>query len=220
MAQDRLKYTDLTPEPDAAPLRVDVCMIRIRPEEHDWVAGALRSVQEQSYPHLGLLVVDNEDRSLSIGQGWNACVQASDADLLLFVGDDDALAPDLVSGMVSCYRHMQRTAPNLVRVTTNCTVLDDDTGLSAIVPGLHHTGMFLRRYLLDHPFDEELARGVGRSMAHSMDQAQRLLGQPLSVAMMHHAGYIYRQHAFMASGNRIEVRLGHPNAAPHAHGHR
>ncbi len=202
----RLTYTDLSKPVDTMPLRVDVLMIRIRPTDNEWVKEAQQSVHDQCYPHLGLLELENESRELSIGAAWNALVQASEADLVLMMGDDDAITPDLVSCMVDGYRAMRRKAPNLIRVTTNCTVVDNETGLSAIANGLHHTGMFQRRYLLDHPFDEELAKNVGLKMASGIDHSQRLLGEPMSVGIMHHAGYLYRQHAFMASGNPIQLR--------------
>lgn len=205
---DRLKYTDLTKPVNTMPPRVDVCMVRVRSSDHQWVRDAYESVNAQSYEHLGLLDLDNTDRELSIGAAWNACVQASTADLLLFMGDDDALTPDLVSCMVDGYLWMRKDAPNLIRVTTNCTLLDDESKLNGVANGIHHTGMFQRAYLLDHPFDEELGHGVGKAMATSIDHSQRLLGQPLSVGIMHHAGYIYRQHAFMASGNPIRLRHG------------
>jgi|APTNR8051073442_1049403.scaffolds.fasta_scaffold00807_21 hypothetical protein len=202
---ERLKYTDLSKPVNTMPFSVDVCVVRVRPADHPWVQEAHNSVHEQSYEHLGLLDLDNTDRELSIGAAWNACVRASTADLLLFLGDDDALTPDLVSCMVDGYIWMRKKAPNLIRVSTNCTVLDDDSKLSMVANGLHHTGMFQRAYLLDHPFDEELCHGVGKAMATSIDHSQRLLGQPLSVGIMHHAGYIYRQHMFMASGNPIRL---------------
>lgn len=210
--KDRLTYTDLSKPVNTMPLRVDVLMIRIRATDHAWVAQAQQSVHEQCYPHMGLLELDNTGRELSIGAAWNALVLASEADLVLMMGDDDAITPDLLSCMVDGYIAMRRKAPNLIRVTTNCTVVDEQSGMSAIANGLHHTGMFQRQYLLDHPFDETLDRNVGLAMATSIDHSQRLLGQPLSVGIMHHAGYIYRQHAFMVSGNPIQI-----NVKPHGH---
>ncbi len=203
---ERLTYTDLSKPMHTPPLQVDVCMVRVRADDHPWVEQAVHSVNEQSYEHLGLLVLDNTARELSIGTAWNVCVQQSKADLVLFLGDDDALTPDLVSCMVDGYLYMRKQALNLVRVTTCCTLVDEESGLSAVSNGIYHTGLFQRAYLLDHPFDETLSRGVGKAMADGIERSQRLLGEPLSVGIMHNAGYIYRQHAFMASGNPQWVR--------------
>lgn len=206
---DRLRYTDHTKPIDTLPLKVDVCMIQVRPDDHEWVIDAKRCVADQSYPHLGFLVVDNMDRSLSIGNAWNACVQASDADLLLFLGDDDGMTPDLVECMVHGWKHMGKQAPNLVHLTTNCTVLSHDLRLQAHVK-VQHTGMYLRQFLLDHPFDGTLDRHVGRSKVEAIHTAGQAIGQPMTMGIMHHYGYLYRQHPWMVSGLQIKFE-------PHAH---
>lgn len=203
---DRLRYTDLSKPVDTVPLKVDVLMIRVRNTDHPWVREAFESVGQQSYPHLGILEVDNTDRELSIGQAWNAMVQASDADLVLPFGDDDAMTSDLITCMVDGWKHCRTKAPNLVRLTTNCTVFDTETGLSGVAAGIEHTGMFLRQFLLDSPFDETLPKGVGVDKSLAIERAQRSLGQPMSMAILHHTGYLFRQHAFMASGMRIRIQ--------------
>lgn len=200
---ERYRYSDHTKPVDTTPPKVDVVMIQVREDDHRWVKEAVKSVEDQSYPHLGLLIVDNRDRALTIGQAWNGAVQASDADLVLFLGDDDALVHDLVASMVSTWAWMKAKVPNLVHVTTNCTLVDDNSGAVAIGP-IHHTGMFLRQFLVEHPFDESLAKGVGKQKMQAIAQAQKFLGQAMSSGIMHHYGYIFRQHPWMVGGQQVQ----------------
>lgn len=209
---ERFRYHDHTKPVDTCPPKVDIIMAQIRPDDHPWVADAKRSVAEQSYPNLGLIVVDNLDRSLTIGSAWNAAVAHSDADMVLLLGDDDALSADLVSSMVHGWQHLQQQAPNLVHMTTHCTVVDDISRATLHAP-VQHTGMFLRRYLVDDPFDADLDRHVGHAKLRAISEAQKALGQPMSMAILHHYGYIYRQHAFMTNGRPIRIQ-------PQQHAHR
>lgn len=205
--KERLKYTNCTKPVDTKPPKVDVCMIQVRPDDHAWVQEAKQSVSEQVYANLGFLVVDNQDRALSIGSAWNACVEDSDADLLLFLGDDDGMTVDLVSAMVYGYQHMKAKAPNLVHISTNCTILDESSGSVGMAP-VQHTGMFLREFLVDHPFDELLARHVGLNKVQAIAQASKAIDQPMSTGIMHHYGYIWRQHMFMNNGRPIRLDHG------------
>lgn len=187
------------------PISVDVVMIQQRPDDHDWVSQALESVMAQRYAHLGLITVDNRDRSATIGACWNAAVKKSTADLVLMFGDDDAMTPDLVSCMVAGWQHMAPAAPNLVHLTTHCTIIDQNASLQAHAQ-VQHTGMFLRKFLLEHPFDEQAQRHVGALKVQAIAQAQQAMQQPMTMAILHHYGYIYRQHPFMVSGRPIDLR--------------
>lgn len=205
----RLRYSEHSKPVDTTPLKVDVIMIQQRPDDHAWVKEAKATVEQQCYPHLGFLVVNNErspDReALTIGEAWNLAVAQSDADLVLFLGDDDGLCADLVTCMVESWKHMRKNAPNLVHLTTHCTVMDEEAGLVAQM-AVTHTGMYLRQYLVDFPFNETLDRWVGRAKLNEVEQSQRFLGQPMSMGIVHYSGYIFRQHAWMVSGQRLRLK--------------
>lgn len=203
MEPQRFTYTDHTRQASEQP-RVDVLMIQVREDDHAWVKQANKSVDEQTYPELGMWVTDNRDRSVSIGQAWNDMVRQSDAELVQLLGDDDALAPSYIRTMVDEWQFVRERAPNAVHITSYCTVLDDRTNrmASMLVP---HTGMFLRQFLLDHPFDETLTRHVGAEMFNRIGKVQASLGQPMTTSVAHFFGYIFRQHTFMNSGNPIAV---------------
>lgn len=202
MSNKRLRYSDHSKSVNTTPLKLDVIMIQQRPDDHPWVLEAKQTVAEQCYPHLGLITIDNIDHQLTIGQAWNLGVQESDADLVLMFGDDDGLCVDCATVLVEGFTHLRKKAPNLVHLSSHCTVLNEEDGVSAQV-AIAHTGMFLRQYLLDQPFDEDLQRHVGAAKVRAIEHSQRFLGEPLSMAVLHYSGYIYRQHMFMASGNPI-----------------
>ncbi len=191
---------------DTEPPKVDVCIVNSRGELHPWTLQAMNSVKEQSYPHTGLIVVDNNDHALSIGQAYNQAVQASDAKFVAFLGDDDMLCVDLIASSVWCYDQAVRmTAPQLVHVTSNTMLLIEQSG--GIIPSLFaHQGMYLREWLLTNPFDEHLAQGVGYDMHTRMQRTAQLRNSPLSLPMMHHYGYVWRQHIGMVSGMRITAQ--------------
>lgn len=202
---ERFRYTDHTKPQRTDFPTVDVVMIQVRQRTHKWVQDAVDSVNQQTYQHMGLLELDNIDRSASIGACWNACVRKSTADLVLMMGDDDMLAVDLVECMVLQWMHMRAMAPNVVHITTHCTAFDDETQKAGHAPVMH-TGMFLRQFLVDHPFDESLVRHVGAQKVAAIAEAQKHIGQSMTSGILHNYGYIFRQHPWMVSGKRINVR--------------
>lgn len=199
---ERLRYTNHS-HPASTP-SVDIIMVQVRPLDHPWVQAAVQSVSEQTYPLVGLVEVDNRDRELSIGAAWNAGVQHSSADLVLMMGDDDMLSVDLVGSMVAQYEAMRDAAPNAVHLSSMCTLIDEHGQRMAHAP-VQHTGMFLRKYLLDFPFDAGLSRHVGRAKVASIEADGRKLGQPMTMGIRHHYGYIWRQHPFMNNGSPIAI---------------
>lgn len=189
---------------------VDVVMIQIREPGHPWTKAAEQSLSEQTYPNLQAIIVDNRDRSLSIGEAWNQAVAQSTAGWVLFMGDDDVLSPELVRLLVDHTVEMQRQGMPVIHGTSFTTVLDDQSGISAQANGITHTGMFLRQWLVEHPFDESLANGVGVDMMRQIAEESKRTDQPLSTACAHYYGYLFRQHAFMASQRPINIRAGAP----------
>jgi hypothetical protein len=88
-----------------------------------WLAGAIESVLEQTYPALRLVVSDNAStdatervverfddprlaivrrpRNLELNAHWNACIADVRTEYLLLLPDDDRLAPDAVAAAVA-----------------------------------------------------------------------------------------------------------------------
>lgn len=188
--------------PGYAPLDVDVVMVVSRGMDNLWVMQAAASVRACTYPSLGLLTVDNTDHALSIGKAWNLGVRASSADAVLFLGDDDYIVPDLLFGLVEFMRAHRAQNPELVMVTSPCTAVDEQNRPLMQIP-VHHTGMYDRDWLQEHPFNEARQRYVDTEMHDRLAALTRLRGKPLMAAMSYHYGYFYRQHVGMVSGQKV-----------------
>lgn len=205
MHEDRITYEHIGQydgSPGYAPLDVDVVMVVSRGMANPWVMQAAASVRACGYPSLGLLTVVNGDHELTIGKAWNLAVRASSADAVLFLGDDDYIAPDLVFSLVEFMRAHQAANPELVMVTGPCTAVDEQNRPLMQIP-VHHTGMFDRDWLLEHPFNEARQRFVDTEMHDRLGALTRLRGKPLMAAMSYHYGYFYRQHVGMVSGQKV-----------------
>jgi len=181
---------------------IDVLLVNSRGMDHPWVKQAVASVHAQGYP-CGLLILDNTDRALSIGAAYNQLVRDSDADLVVFLSDDDYMEPDLVGGMEACMAMAQKQqAGVVVHLTTFCTVLIDHQGRAgqAQIP---HLGMFRRSFLLEHPFNEALQHGVHTDMFSRLQNTTKFMGRPVSACVVHNYGYTFRQHIGQASGMKV-----------------
>lgn len=188
-----MAFTDLTRLPDADLPRVDVVISNSRGEDHAWVAQAMQSVKEQAYWNTGLIVVDNLDRSLSLGEAWNIGIEASEAPLLLFLREEDALTPDLLDCMVTFYVLGKRQNPSLAHVTTYITILDDATGRTAFAQ-LSQAGMFERSAIVAERFDTHLTHRLEADLLRRVQQ--QAPERSLTLGLAHHYGYIFRNHAF------------------------
>jgi glycosyltransferase involved in cell wall biosynthesis len=190
-------------EPRTLP-SIDVVVVNSRGVDNPWFKHAVRSVHGQSYP-CGLLIVDNNDRALSIGAAYNMAVQESNADLICFLGDDDWMEPDLVASMEACMDMARRQNDGVViHLTTFCTAVIEHLGKMGQVQ-LPHMGMFRRDFLLEHPFNEELEKNVGGEMFRRLNDTSKFLGKPVTAAVVHHYGYMYRQHIGQASGMKVNA---------------
>lgn len=181
---------------------IDVLLVNSRGADHAWTKTAVASVHGQSYP-CGLLILDNTDHALSIGAAYNELVRNSDAELVVFLSDDDYMEPDLVGGMEACMNvARQQNAGVVVHLTTFCTALVDHSRKMGQVQ-LPHLGMFRREFLLQHPFNETIEKGVHSDMFERLQRTTKFLGKPVSACVVHHYGYIYRQHIGQASGMKV-----------------
>jgi len=178
--------------------RVDVLVVNSRTDT-TWLDAATASVEQQSYPNTGLWVIGNTDHALTLGQGWNIGVQASTADLVLLLREEDMLTADLVDTLVTFWHAGRRSTPSLVHVTNLITVLDERTGRMGAAP-LAHAGMFLRSMLVEQPFSSELGHEAPHRMLEKLSQASI---DPITFGVAHHHGYIWRNHDFRI--DRLQV---------------
>lgn len=159
-------------------------MIDSRSKTHpDWVQAAINSVKAQTVK-CELIVISNVDRKKTIGQCWNEGVKHCNGDWILFLGDDDRITSDYVYTLEhNIKRHANK---NMVAIATFMTVFDNQKDESYRQAP---TGAIKREYLLQHPFNEKLEKGVDRDWFDNM----KMRGD-LQVVIPYHFGYYYRQH--------------------------
>jgi len=172
---------------------VSVVMIDSRSDSHpEWVGVAIESIKNQIYP-CELIVVKNTDRKKTIGKCWNEGVKESSGNYVLFLGDDDWITRDYISVLV---QFIDEKA-NYVAYTTYMTAFEDSTGNYAHI-GRITTGMWRKDYLVSHPFNESLKKGVDREYIEEAikdDQRYLIVG--------HHFGYFYRKHEDYSCAGKI-----------------
>lgn len=209
---------------EAAHASVVVVIVNSRGAKNPWFLKALASARGQFYPNCGVMVVDNNDHGLSIGAAWNLAAQSIDAKYLLFVGDDDYISIDLVSHLAGTIESLRKRPEmqHLCLVTSYCTMVDrddmpmaerKDNGAGVFTQGyvqLHHTGMYLREWLLDNPFNEKLERHVSTDMQRRIATRGTIINALTMWATSYHYGYHYRNHLGMVSGPKVVI---HPPSA-------
>lgn len=135
-------------------MRISTIVIDSRSKIHpDWVELCKDSILKQTRPVDELIIVDNTDRDKTIGECWNEAVKEATGDWIFFVGDDCWIARDCVQVM------MNHSDTHLPCVTTYMTMFDEK-GYTVVQRPC--TGMWKRDYLLKHPFNETLDKGIDR----------------------------------------------------------
>lgn len=202
---------------------VDVVIVNSRGSDHKWFRQAYSSAREQTYGHLGVLVVYNNDHALSIGAARNLAARVSNAKWLLFLDDDDYISIDLVAHLASTIEKLRNrpvatsesSLSELVMISSGMTLVDgqdrvlseqkqyDNGVLGHMYMQIHHTGMYLRDWLLKYPADETLSRYVSTDMQRKAIAYGKELGRRTTWATSYHYGYHYRQHIGMVSGEKL-----------------
>lgn len=191
---------------DTNPPKVCVVLVLHRPADHPYTVEALDSLRTQTYANLEAQTVDNTAGEATIGQCRNLAVRQTDAELVLFMGEEDMLTPDTVQSMVDLYQLARRTElQSVVHVTTQMMVLLEN-GNRAPLPSLTAPGMYEREYLLNNPFDASLDYNVDRAQHRNLQGLAQVKGQPVTFAVTHHFGYILRMHPFRRDGINVRVQ--------------
>lgn len=163
---------------------ITVVMIDSRSDTHpQWVSVAISSVKSQIYP-VDLIVVDNREKSKTIGKCWNEAVREAKTEWILFMGDDDWLSPD--------YTQMLNYWASRVKaqwISSYMTIFREDKMSEISTIARMCTGMIKREYLLENPFNENLKHGIDR------EYHERAYNKGVYPFVIHyHYGYHYRQH--------------------------
>ncbi len=196
-----LRIHDFTHTVDTMPPKVCVGIVYHREPNDKWLLDAMESLSVQSYPNVECITVDNRDNQLTIAAARNSVVSNTDAPFVLFLCEEDMLAPDSIACLVSMHQVGKSTAPTLVHTTHKCVVILENGQLA--ISELHAPGLYERDYLLSNPFDADLTQRVDLNQMVNLRNLALLVKGPTSWCVAHHYGYQLREHMFRRDGITI-----------------
>jgi len=172
----------------------------------EYVDKAINSVKGQTFQDIELIVLDNKERTHSIGRMFNQGAELASADWVYFLGDDDFVSPDYFASL-KMFIDRYAIEEKYVAVSSYSIFFDDEKKVmstNAMTP----MGAFRRDYLLSHKFNEDLEKYI------DVDYYKRLDADGKKAKIMRwHFGYYYRQHDGNVSGRKIIKELSN-----HQHG--
>ena len=155
------------------------------------------SIRNQHYPNIEPIIVENYDKLITIGKGFNEGAKKAKGEWVYFLGDDDFLSPDFIQSLVGFIR----TNPKEVSVTTYLTMFrQNEDKIIEEARELTPTGLWRKDYLMEHLFPEYLTRYVDTDYienAKKRGNRQALLPW--------HYGYFYRSHPKQVSGHKALI---------------
>lgn len=167
-------------------MKLSFIVIDSRSDKHpDWVRECIESIKSMDEDNAELIVVNNIGRKLTIGEAFNYGVRQSKGDWCVFVGDDDSVEADYAQ---TIRRYASGLGSNYVCIATNMTAFNDETGDNYPMRR-QSTGAWRRVYLLNHPFNEKLDKGIDRE--HIEEAVKN--GYFIFV-INYYYGYYYRRH--------------------------
>jgi len=165
-----------------------------------WFKQAIVSAQKQVYPYCDILVINNKDKKLGVGEAYNKAAQESKADYVFYLGDDDYISSDVILNLVEAIISSEEQMMGVVNSTLHVTYVDEKGVMKAQGANIP-TGMWLRKWLLDYPFNENLKKLVDTELIERAQQESFII-----LTIPYHYGYFYRQHDKMVSGNKLKQR--------------
>ena len=164
--------------------RVDVIVINSRGFSNPgWVKKCFNSIKSQSYSKIGIITVGNLGRKYTIGQCWNAAIARSSAKYVIFVGDDDMIAPTLIHTLVNAIKQARQLDSEVVGASSFMTMMDADDKYLGLMPN-PFTGLFDREYLSRNRFDESLKNNVDTEILNRYNAAGKRIAK-----VSHYYGY-------------------------------
>jgi glycosyltransferase involved in cell wall biosynthesis len=160
----------------------------------EWVKKAIGSVEEQTLGGIELIVLDNKERTQSIGRVYNQGVELAKADWVYFLGDDDFLSVDYLASLKAFID--KYADEDTVCCSTYSTFFDDEKRVMSINT-MTPMGAFKREYLLENKLREDIAKYIDVEIYKRFD-AQ---GKKAKICRWHF-GYYYRQHGDNVSGRK------------------
>lgn len=190
---------------DTEPPLVAIVVVHRRPFDGELMQQLVDSIKGQSYSNIELLAMHHTDLAQSAGLLRNQVVRQTEAQLVLFMAEEDMLVVDYVASMVALYQHAKATDMHqLIHITSGITGLLPN-GHMAPVNNLVAPGMYQRQFLLDVPFDNDLDHRVDEMQRVKLADRARAEGKPVTFATTHHFGYILRIMPFRSDGISINA---------------
>ena len=163
--------------------------------EARFVQIAENSVKAQSWANVDFIKVMNTDRKATIGQCWNEAVKYASGKFVLFVGDDDFIAPEFVQYFVDQYIRHEKQVPGMIGLTCYCLRVNE-AGDRIGYTDTAFTGFFTRDFVRENPFNELLPNKVDTEY-HARIRKDKMINL---ACIPHYFGYYYRAHQGMVSG--------------------
>lgn len=184
--------------------KISIGMVNSR--DNEFVEACKRSIDRQIYlpNHIEFIEIDNKDKKKSIGKCYNEIAEKAKYDWILFIGDDDMICrPYLFNLSVFLDNMMEKTTKEIVAVTTNITLIDENTNGNMVSLDAVPQGMWNRKFLLKNPFNEKLPRYIDADMFERVEKMGKFIAHDQT-----NAGYLYRQHTDNISGNKFKRKGG------------
>jgi len=173
-------------------LNISAVIVDSRGDIHpEWVEMAVQSIKDQFRLPDEVVMVENRDRSKTIGECYNLAVKQAKGDYIVFLDDDDWWARDYIQ-LLETYAINE---PNYIAWTTWMMAYNDydndpNRGKFSPLVDRIHRGLWKRDYLLKYPYDETLPKGIDRVHIEEVrKRGDRIL------ALKHYFGYYYRKHS-------------------------
>lgn len=172
--------------------------IAITQTRRKYMADLLNSLRIQGY-EFNVEILDNMDKEKTIGKCFNELADRCQTEWILYLGDDDYLADDYVSTVMTAYARRAKIYPHTVGLLT-ATHAFDESGSFQLLPH-YSTGFWKADYVRKERFNETLVRQVDTEFLQRVQNKEDVPDTLLWFTWI--AGYMYRQHDKNVSGNKF-----------------
>lgn len=186
---------------DKKPMVLPSLSVGIVKTRNQYLPQLMNSIAMQDYP-CNVIILDNTDKTKSIGKCFNELAEKCKTDFILYVGDDDVLAEDYISSAMYAYARRQNLYQNVSAILTGATIFDDNGRRE--YSGSYPTGFWNPEFVTKHRFDETLIRQVDTEFISRANK----VGEGVMMRLPWIVGYYYRQHDKNISGNKF-VKANH-----------
>lgn len=177
-------------------ITVGVVTTRLHNKPH-YVKQCFDSIRNQSYDNIEIIVINNEDKLITIGKAFNTIAKKATGEYVLFIGDDDYISPDYIQTLVSTlYQHYE---DKMIAGVSSYLTMFKSSGENILAEHreLVPTGMWKRDLIVEKGFKEFLTKYVDSEFA------ERIKAEGYKQIVAEHCyGYFYRSHPNQVSGHK------------------